>query len=100
MRQAHHRIIDSGVAVRMVLAKHFTNDTGAFLVDRARANSHVVHRVQNTPVHRLEAVARIGQGARDNDAHGIIQVRAAHLDVYVNRLYFAEAWINTVCAVV
>ncbi len=30
-------------------------------------------------MHRLEAVAHIGQRARDDDAHGVIEVASAHL---------------------
>ena len=39
----------------------------------------LVHRVENAPVHGLQAVAYVGQGAADNDAHGVIDIAALHL---------------------
>ena len=38
-----------------------------------------MHRVQNTAVHRFEAVAQIRDGAADNHGHRIIQVRGFQL---------------------
>src|SRR5262249_16660481 len=39
----------------------------------------LVHRVEDAPVHRLEAVARIRQRPRHDHAHGVIEVAALHL---------------------
>jgi hypothetical protein len=38
-------------------------------------------------VDRLESVTRIGQGARHDDAHRVIDVRIAHLLVDINLFY-------------
>ncbi len=44
-----------------------------------------MHGVEDAPVDGLEAVAHIGQGARNDHAHGVIEVRGAHLivDIYL-----------------
>jgi hypothetical protein len=70
--------------VGVVFAQHFANDTGAFAVGGVGADTHVVHGVEDAPVDGFEAVAGIGQGAGDDDAHGVIEVGVAHLlvDVY------------------
>ena len=38
-----------------------------------------MHGVENAAMDRLEAVARIGQRARHDHAHGVIEVGAFHL---------------------
>ena len=45
----------------------------------------VVHRVEHTAVHRLEAVAYLGQRAPDDDAHRVIDVAVLHLLLDVDR---------------
>ena len=49
--QARHGFIDSHIAVGMVLAQHLTDDSGGFLERRIRAQSHVVHGIQNPALH-------------------------------------------------
>ena len=50
---AGHGVVDRRVAVGVILAQHFTDNTSALFVRRAGLHSHVVHGVENTPVHRL-----------------------------------------------
>src|SRR5687768_9921813 len=69
----------------MILAQYLANDTRAFLVRAVGTDAHVVHRVQDTAVNRLQAVARIRQRAGDNYAHRVIEVAAAHLLIDVDR---------------
>ena len=79
LRHAHHSIIDRRITVRMVLAQHLAYDTGTLARRGIVSQSHIVHRVEDAPLNRLEPVAHIGKGARGDDAHGIAQVRRAHL---------------------
>jgi hypothetical protein len=65
--------------VRVVLADHVADDARALLVRAVPVVVQLVHREQHAPVHRLEAVARIGQGAPDDHAHRVVEVRAPHL---------------------
>ena len=71
-RQAHHpvlghadqRVVDGGVAVRMILTHHVADDAGAFRGLAIGIKLQVViHRVEDAPLHRLEAVAHVRQGA-------------------------------------
>ena len=76
---AHHGVVDRGVAVGVILTQHFTDDTRALLV---RPGVHqieiVVHGVEDAPVDRLEPIAHVGQGARHDHAHGVIEVGVLH----------------------
>ena len=45
----------------------------------ARREVQVVHRDQDAALRRLEPVADVWQGARDDDAHRVVEVGVAHL---------------------
>ena len=77
--QAHHRVVHGGVAVRVVLADDVADRTGRFHVRAVRRVAGLVHGVQDAAVNRLQAVAHVRQGARDDDAHGVFQERRLHL---------------------
>ena len=77
--QAHEGVVDGGVAVGVVFAHHVADDAGAFAVGGVEEVLVLVHRVEHAAVDGLEAVARVGQGARHDDAHGIVDVGALHL---------------------
>ena len=67
-RQAHHRVVDRGVAVRVEL--HGRADDVRGLGAVSLEQSHLVHREQQLAVRGLEAVD-LGDGAREDDAHRI-----------------------------
>ena len=46
----------------------------------------VVHRVEHAAVHRLEAVADVGQRAADDDRHRVVDVGALHRGLQLDRL--------------
>lgn len=81
LREADQRVVNRGIAVRVV----FTHD----LADHARALDGRVrlaevqhfHRVENAPVHRLQAVAHIRDRPPDVDAQRILQICSMH-DVF------------------
>ena len=79
LRHADERIVDGRIAVRVVFADHVADDGGALAVGPGRAEAGLVHRVQDPPVDRLQAVADIGQGALHDDAHRVVDERFAHL---------------------
>ncbi len=79
LRHPHQGVVDRRVAVRVVLAHHLADDEGALAVGAGRLQADVVHRVEHPPVHRLEAVADVGQRPADDHAHRVIEVRRAHL---------------------
>mgnify|MGYP003693863803 CR=1 FL=1 len=90
LRHAHHRVVDGRVAVRVVLADHVADDAGGLLVGLVPVVAELAHRVQHAPMHRLEAIADVGQCARHDHAHGVIEIRAAHLVFEVDGENFAR----------
>ena len=97
LRHAHHGVVDRGVAVRVILAHHVADDARGLAEGPRRIVAAFLHGVEDAPLHRLQPVARIGQRARHDHAHGVIEVGAPHLlfdgdrrDI-VRRLAAAEA---------
>ena len=75
---AHDGVVHRTVAVRVVLADHIAHDTGRLLVRSVPVVVEFVHRKQHAPMHWLEAIARVGQGASHDHAHRIVEVAAPH----------------------
>ena len=61
--EAHQRVVDRLVAVRMEIAHHVADDLCRFLERRAGIEAQQPHAVEDAPVHRLEPVARVRQRA-------------------------------------
>jgi hypothetical protein len=72
--------------VRVVVAHHVADDPGALHVSAVRPEARVVHRVQDLAVHRLEAVADVGQRTSDDHAHRVVEIRPLHLDLEADGL--------------
>src|SRR5207245_4880908 len=79
LRHTHHRVVNRLVAVRVVLADHLADYGGALLVRGTWSHAGLVHGVEDASLHRLEAVAYVRQGPLDDYAHGVVEVRRAHL---------------------
>ena len=79
LRHADQRVIDRRVAVRVILTHHVADDTGAFHISLLRHVAALVHREEDAPMHRLQPVAHIGKRARDDHAHGVIEIGFLHL---------------------
>ncbi len=78
LREADERVVDRRVAVGMILAENFADDLGALAVGLCGGEPQLVHAEENAAVHGLQAVAHVGQGAPDDDAHGVIEIRLLH----------------------
>ena len=63
----------------VIFAEHFAHHTGALAVRPIASEAQLVHRVQDPAMHRLEAVAGIGQGPTHDHAHRVLQIGARHL---------------------
>ena len=61
-------VVDRRVAVRVELAHAVADDARRLQVRAVPGVVELVLRVQDAAVHRLEAVAHVGQRARDDDA--------------------------------
>ena len=63
----------------MVFAHHFSNDSGALPRAAIRQQTHLLHRVEDSAVDRLQSVANIGERAANDHRHRIVEVRPLHL---------------------
>ena len=79
LRHAHHGVVDRLAAVGVVVAHHVADDMRGFPVRAVPLVAVVAHRIEDAAVHRLEAVAHVGQRARHDHAHGVIEIRTPHL---------------------
>ena len=82
--QADQRIVDGGVAVRVVLAHDLADHAGALVEGALRAVAAVEHRVEHAAVDGLEAVADVREGAAHDDGHRVVEVGALHFRLQVN----------------
>ena len=74
LRHAHQGVVDREVAVRVILTHHVADHAGGFHVGPVGRVPLFVHREQDAPLHRLEAVAQVGQRPADDHAHGVIEI--------------------------
>ena len=81
LRHAHQGVIGRAVTVRVVTAQDIAHHASAFdgscahrTVRATKAQTHARHRIQNAPLHRLLAIAHIGQGAAFDHAQGVFKV--------------------------
>ena len=79
LRHANQGVVGRGVAVRVVLAEHVADDARALRVRPAGLEAALVHREEHPAVHRLQAVADVGQRPGHDHAHGVVEVARAHL---------------------
>ena len=97
LRHAHERVVHGVVAVRVVFADDVADDACRFLVGLVPVVSELAHGVQDAPVHGLQAVADIGQRAADDDAHGVVEIRLAHLVFEIHGKNFARDFVHGRC---
>jgi hypothetical protein len=79
LRHADERVVDRRVAVRVVRAHHVADDARALLVRPVGLHPRLVHAEEDAPVDGLEAVAHVGERARDDHAHRVVEEARAHL---------------------
>ncbi len=87
--EADERVVDRGVAVRVVLAHHLADDLGALHVPAVRLEAELAHDVEDAPVDGLQPVAHVGQRPPDDDRHRVVEIRGAHLVLEVAQLEVA-----------
>ncbi len=85
LREADHGVVDRGVAVGMVVTHDVSDDLGGLGVLLVVLESHLLHAVEDAAVHGLQAVADVGQCASDNNGHGVVKIRPAHLVFNIDR---------------
>ncbi len=83
---AGQRFVDRRVAMRVVRPHDLADDLGALAVRPVGALPVVEHGVEDPAVDRLEPVPHVGQRARHDDGHGVLEERALHLLLDLNGL--------------
>ena len=91
LRETHERVIHRLIAMRMELADDVADDARAFLECRAGVEAQQLHRVQEPPVNRLEAVARIRQRPAGNGGERVLQIALFQRVAQRNLFHFAVA---------
>ena len=79
LRKADHGVVDSGIAVGMVVAHDVADDLGGLGEFLVELQAHLLHAIEDAAMDGLEAVADVGQGAANDDRHGVVEITAAHL---------------------
>ena len=77
--ETNHRVVDGGVSVRVVLADDLADRPGRLLVRAVGEDARLVHGVEDAAVDGLQAVAHVGEGARGDDGHRVLDEALAHL---------------------
>ena len=72
-------VIDRGVAMRVIFTHDVTGDAGALDVFLVPVEPQFVHPEKDAAVHGLEPVTRVRQGAGNDNAHGVVEIRAPQL---------------------
>ncbi len=73
------RVVDRTVPVGVQLAHHLADHAGALDVAPVGAHAHLVHRVEDPSLHRLEAVAGVGERTGVDDRVRVLQEGGLHL---------------------
>ena len=87
LRHANQRVVDRRVAVRVIVTHDVTGDAGALDSVAVGAIPRVEHAPENAAMHRLEAIAHVGQRAADDDRHRVVQEGALHLLLDLDHLH-------------
>jgi hypothetical protein len=79
LRHPDQGVVDRAVTVGVEAAHHLTDHAGGLHVAAVGPQPHVVHRVEDPPLHRLQPVAGVGQRAGVDDRVGVLQEAGPHL---------------------
>ena len=71
LRHTHHGAVDGAVTVGVIAAQHVTDGGSRLTEGLVMDQAILVHGVHDTALARLHAVAHVGQGAGDDDRHGV-----------------------------
>ena len=88
LRHVHERRVNHRLAVRVIVTARVAANFGAFPMLPVGEERQVVHRIKDAALRRLQSVARIRQGARNDDRHRVIEKRPRDFFGDVNRIYF------------
>ncbi len=89
LREAHQRVVDRLVAMRVVLAHDVADDLGGLLVGRAGIEPQLAHAVEDAAMDRLQPVAHVRQRAVHDRGEGVGEVALFERLAEVDRLDIA-----------
>ena len=84
LRQTYQSVVHGRVSVGMITTQHSADRGGALFVGALRVESVLEHRIQNTPVHRLQTVAHVWQRSLYDDRHRVCEKGILHLVVDID----------------
>ena len=67
------RPVNRAVTMRMIFSHRIADDTRALLIRLIRTVVHLIHRVQNSSLYRLQSISYIRKCTGNDDRHRIIQ---------------------------
>ncbi len=91
LRQAHHGIIHSRIAMRVIFTDHIPDHTGTFFIARGRVELELHHGIEQAAMDGLQAIPHIRQRASGNGRKRIGQIALAQGILErdgLNRRYF------------
>ena len=82
--QAHQRVINGGITMRMVTSKYGTDSIRTLTVRFFRRQTVFIHGIQDSSVDGLKAVPYVRKSTADDDRHRVGKERFLHflLNVY------------------
>ncbi|CAB4563499.1 unannotated protein [freshwater metagenome] len=83
LHQANQGVINCAVTVWVELTHDIADDASALRKRLVGTIPTVVHCVDHSTVHWLEAVSNIRKSATDNDAHRIVEIGPLHFELQV-----------------
>ena len=89
-RSALYNALDPDGRFQKVGYDYLADDAGALDIGAVEDGVRLVHREQHAAMHRLQAVAHVGQRTADDDAHGVVEVGLPHLVLEIDRQDFAR----------
>jgi hypothetical protein len=79
LRHADDRVIHCRVTVRMIFTDRIADDAGRFFIRLIVGVPKFIHRPQHPPVDGFKPIPDIRKCSADNDRHGVVEIRPAHL---------------------
>ena len=79
LRHPHQCVIDRAVAMGVIFTHDVADDAGTLPRRLAVVVTTFAHCIENAAVNRLQPIPHIGERARNDHAHRIIEIGALHL---------------------
>ena len=91
LRHPNERLIERGIAVRVVVAHHVTDDLGALAMFGVGGEILLPHRVEDAALDRLQPVAYVGKRPRGDDRERVVEIPDLRRFVERDRLRLARS---------